>query len=116
MAQLPTLLNVITPALVTEQAVLVVEYVTGVPVLVAVAPGTGGLEPNGVFGSGGNVIASAPTGNDCGPAVDGLYGPPAVGVKMAVTLLAPQLSPVVVRLATPPAPTGTGAPIAAPLS
>jgi hypothetical protein len=116
MAQLPALLNVITPAPVTEQAVLVVAYVTGVALLVAVAAGTGGVEPNGVFGNAGNVIASAPTGNDDGPAVDGLYGPPAVGVKMAVTLFEPQLSAVVVRLATPPAPTVTGAPIAVPLS
>jgi hypothetical protein len=62
MAQLPALLNVMTPAVVTEQAVLVVEYVTGVAVLVAVAAGTGGVEPNGVFGSAGNVIVSAPSG------------------------------------------------------
>jgi urea transporter len=116
MAQLPALLKVITPALVTEQAVLVDEYVTGVAVLVAVAAGTGGVEPNAVFGSAGNVIASAPTGNDVGPAVDGLYGPPAVGVKIAVTLFAPQLSAVVVRLAVPPTPTVTGVPIAVPLS
>jgi hypothetical protein len=110
------LLKVITPALVTEQAVLVLEYVTGVAVLVAVAAGTGGVEPYGVFGSAGNVIASAPTGNDVGPAVDELYGPPAVGVKIAVTLFAPQLRAVVVRLALPPAPTVTGVPIAVPLS
>ncbi len=115
-AQLPALLNVITPALVTEQAVLVVEYVTGVAVLVAVAAGTGGVEPNGVFGSAGNVIESAPSGRDTGPPFDVLYGEPAAGVKIAVMILAPQFSAVVVRLAVPPAATATGAPIAVPLS
>jgi hypothetical protein len=109
-------LNVITPALVTEQAVLVVEYVTGVALLVAVAAGTGGVEPNGVFGSAGNVIASAPTVTGVGPAVDVLYGPPGVGVKTAVTLLVPQANAVVVMLALPPAPTATGFPIMFPLS
>jgi hypothetical protein len=44
MAQLPTAVSVITPALVTEQAVLVVEYVTGWP-LVLVAAGVGGVAP-----------------------------------------------------------------------
>ena len=116
MAQLPALLNVMTPAVVTEQAVLVVEYVTGVAVLVAVAVGTGGVEPKGVFGNAGNVIASAPSGKDVGPPVDGLYGEPAAGVKIAVMLLAPQLRAVVVRLAVPPGVTVTGDPMAVPLS
>ncbi len=116
MAQLPALLNVITPAPVTEQAVLVLEYVTGVAELVAVAAGTGGVEPYGVFGSAGNVIASAPSGRDTGPPFDEVYGEPTAGVKIAVMMLDPQFSAVVARLAVPPAATGTGVPMAVPLS
>jgi hypothetical protein len=70
-AQLPTELNVITPPLVTEHAVLEVEYVTGWPE-VAVARGVGGVLVNDVFDNAGNVITSVP----------------AVTVKLTVTGLA----------------------------
>jgi hypothetical protein len=60
--------------------------------------------------------SGADTGSITGPAVDGEYGEPAVGVNTAVMeFVAPQGKVVVVKVAIPPAETGTGEPIATPL-
>ncbi len=58
MEQVPIELKATTPAGVTEQAGVAVEYVTGWPD-VAVARGTGGTLVNGVFGNAGNMMVFA---------------------------------------------------------